>query len=300
MTAIPEQAARADRPAGLARPAVRGRDAARGAAGGLVAVELRKQSLRLRTYVAFGLMVVIPVVITVVIKVHPGRVGSGNRDFFAVATYSGLNIPLAALTAMSRLLLVIVVSLFAGETVSGEASWGTLRYLLVRPVPRSRLLLAKLAVAGVLSLFATAILAVAALLAGIAAFGWHPVLTLSLSTVAQGPALLRLFLATLYVAGSMAAFVGFALLVSTLTDSAFGAVAAGVGLGVISQILDGVTPLGMVRYGLPTHYLDAWHGLFAFPVSTADMVRGILVQLGYGAFFVAVAWWWFRRKDVTS
>jgi ABC-2 type transport system permease protein len=264
----------------------------------VIGVELRKQTFRLRTYVAFGLMVVVPAVITVVIKLHPGHAGHGN--FFVIATRSGINIPLAALTAMSGFLLVIVVALFAGETVSGEAAWGTLRYLLIRPVTRSRVLFAKLAVAGLLSLAATVIISVASLAAGIAAFGWHPVLTLSLSTVAQGPAMLRLLLATLYVAWSMAAFVSFALLVSTLTDSAFGAVAAGVGLGVVSQILDGVTPLGTVRYGLPTHYLFAWHGLFAFPVTTSDMVRGCLVQLGYSAFFVALAWWWFRRKDVTS
>lgn len=266
----------------------------------MIAVELRKQTFRLRTYIALALTVVIPVLITVVIKLHPSRPGSGQRDFFVIASHSGLNIPLAALTAMSTFLLVIVVSLFAGETVSGEASWGTLRYLLIRPVPRSRLLLAKLLVASLLSLAATVVISLASLAAGVAAFGWHPVLTLSLATVSQGPALLRTLLATLYVAWSMAAFVCFALLMSTLTDSAFGAVAAGVGLGVVSQILDGVTPLGMVRYGLPTHYLDAWHGLYAFPVTTSDMVRGCLVQLGYAAFFVALAWWWFRRKDVTS
>ena len=266
----------------------------------MIAMELKKQTFRPRTYVALALMVVIPAVITVVIKLHPGRPGSGERDFFVIATHSGLNIPLAALTAMSGFLLVIVVSLFAGETVSGEASWGTLRYLLIRPVPRLQVLLAKLVVASLLSLAATAVISVTSLAAGVAAFGWHPVLTLSLSTVSQGPALLRLLLSTLYVAWGMAAFVCFALLMSTLTDSAFGAVAAGVGLGVISQILNGVTPLGMVRYGLPTHYLFAWHGLFAFPVTTSDMVRGCLVQLGYSAFFLGLAWWWFRRKDITS
>jgi ABC-2 type transport system permease protein len=266
----------------------------------VIAVELRKQTFRLRTYVALALMVVIPVIITVVVKTHPGRPGSGERDFFVIATHSGINIPLAALTAMSGFLLVIVVSLFSGETVSGEASWGTLRYLLIRPVSRSRVLLTKLLVASLLSLAATVIISLTSLAAGVAAFGWHPVLTLSLSTVSQGPALLRLLLATLYVAWGMAAFVCFALLMSTLTDSAFGAVAAGVGLGVVSQILNGITQVGIVRYGLPTHYLFAWHGLFAFPVTTSDMVRGCAVQLGYAAFFLAFAWWWFRRKDVTS
>src|SRR3712207_8787735 len=45
---------------------------------------------------------------------------------------------------MSPFFLVVVVGSFAGDAVAGEASWGTLRYLLVRPVPRGRLLRAKL------------------------------------------------------------------------------------------------------------------------------------------------------------
>ena len=39
---------------------------------------------------------------------------------------------------MSNFFLVVVVAAFAGESVSGEATWGTLRYLLIRPVSRFR------------------------------------------------------------------------------------------------------------------------------------------------------------------
>jgi len=116
----------------------------------------------------------------------------------------------------------------------------------------------------------------------------------------QGAALARLALATGYVAWGMASYLSFSFLVSTLSDSAFAAVAAGVGLAIVSQILDGVAPLGILRYGLPSHYLDAWHGLYAVPVTSADMVRGALVQLGYATCFLGLAWWSFGRKDVTS
>ena len=57
--------------------------------------------------------------------------------------------------------------------MSGEATWGTLRYLLVRPVSRARLVLAKLTVAYALTLIAILTIVGAGLVAGTIAFGWH-------------------------------------------------------------------------------------------------------------------------------
>ncbi|MGH9205775.1 MAG: ABC transporter permease, partial [Acidimicrobiales bacterium] len=267
----------------------------------MIRVELRKQALRMRTYIGMAMVVVLPVIITIALKFRPARGGGDNGEgIIRLATSSGINMPLAALTFMSGFFLVVVVSLFAGETVAGEANWGTLRYLLVRPVGRYKLLMTKLVVAVLLSLLATALISVVALIAGTAFFGWHPVLTTSLTTLSQGTALVRLLVATLYVALGMASFIAFAFMLSTMTDSAFGAVAGGVALGVISQILDGVFTSGWFRYGFPTHYLDAWHGLFASPTMTANMVRGALVQVPYAVVFVGIGLWWFRRKDVLS
>jgi hypothetical protein len=35
-------------------------------------------------------------------------------------------------------------------------------------------------------------------------------------------------------------------------------------------------------------------------VQTDHLVRGLLLQLPYVAIFLALAWWWFQRKDITS
>src|SRR5436305_1097346 len=99
----------------------------------------------MRTYIALGLMVVIPTLMTLAIKLGGRPRERGDLDFFALARHSGLNMPLAALLSpLSFLLLPIVVLLFAGSAVGEEANWGSLRYLLIRPVSRSRLLTAKL------------------------------------------------------------------------------------------------------------------------------------------------------------
>lgn len=276
----------------------------------MIGVEFAKQLRRWRTYIGLGVVAVVPALITIAFAVRGPHHGQ-DADLFAVATRSGLNMPLAALSVMQGFLLVIVVAMFTGESVAGEANWGTLRYLLIRPVSRGRLLTAKLTVGATLVVLATLLIAVVGLVAGTAAFGWHDVYTTSTSclaslglgsgcTITPGTALLRLAASTGYVAWSMAGVACFAFMLSTMTDATFAAVAGGVGLAVLSEIMDAIPAVGSLRYALPTHYWQAWNGLFAQPTVTADMVRGTLLQLAYAAVFAAIAWWWFRRKDVLS
>ena len=165
----------------------------------MIRVELRKQIRRLRTYIGLGICVGLPVIITIALKVGgpPRERGGGGAEegFFRLATKSGVNMPIAALSVMSMFLLPIVVMLFFGESVAGEAGWGTLRYLLVRPVKRGKLLRAKVAVASVLAIIGTVLVIAGGLAAGVAAFGWHPVITPSLVAFSPQAALARLLVA---------------------------------------------------------------------------------------------------------
>jgi ABC-2 type transport system permease protein len=266
----------------------------------VIRAELRKQLFRLRTYVGLGIMVVVPIVFTLAFRFGGPPHERRARGFFFVARHSGLNMPLAAQSAMSRFLLPMVVALFLGESIAGEADWGTLRYLLLRPVSRSRLLIAKAAVGALLVVLAVFLIVASGLAAGTIAFGWHPVLSPSLAVFPPGEAAWRLGLSALYVTWSMAGVAAFSLFLSTLTDTSVGAVAGGVGFAIVSEILNGISALGGIRSWLPTHYWQAWDGLFDRPAQTGDMVRGVLLQVLYVVVFGGLAWWWFRRKDVLS
>ena len=269
----------------------------------LVRLELRTQMPRARTWLALGFSALVPVLITAAFAVGgtPSATGGANEtDFLLVATRSGIDMPLAALSAMAPFLLVVLVSLFNGETLSGEAASGRLRALLARPVSRGRLLAAKGMVAVGLSVVACVAVSAAGLASGVAAFGWHRVVTPELVSYSQGAAVERLALATAYVIASLAGVGAFALLVSTLTDSVIGAVSAGIGFAIVSEILDSIPALGSIRDGLPTHYMTAWGGLFRQPVDTGPIWQGLVVQAPYVVVFCALAWWWFRRKDVLS
>ena len=70
--------------------------------------------------------------------------------------------------------LPVSVAVLAGDAVAGEAAAGTLRYLLIRPVGRTRLLVAKLVSLVVFVLFAIAAVLVTSLITGLTLFGGEP------------------------------------------------------------------------------------------------------------------------------
>ncbi len=102
-------------------------------------------------------------------------------------TASGLNLAIVALFFMSQFFLVVVVAAFGGESVSGEATWGTVRYLLVRPVSRARLVLSKIFVAYVLTVFSVLVILAAGLASGTIAFGWRDALIIERGFAFQFP-----------------------------------------------------------------------------------------------------------------
>jgi ABC-2 type transport system permease protein len=266
-----------------------------------VIVELIKQVRRLRTKLGLGAMVGLPALLALVFWLGRGQAGERGapQDIFALATQSGLNFAAASLEAMGRFFLVVVVALFAGEPVAGEANWGTLRYLLVRPVPRPRLLRDKLAVAMLLGAVAILLVPLAGMVAGTIAFGWGR-LQIPFGSLGTGPALTKLAIGTAYEAVSLSAIAAFAFMLSTMTSSPAGPVSVAVGAAIVSQILDAIPSLGNVAKWLPTHYWGAWTQILARPPQSGDMLRGVLAQLPYVAVFCVVAWFWFQRKDILS
>ena len=266
----------------------------------LFRTELVKQIRRPRTYVALGIAALIPVILTIALKANPPSPESGE-GFLALAPNSGLFVPVAALRFMSRFFLVLLAALFAGDAVAAESGWGNLRYMLVRPLPRPRLLGAKLGVSALFALAATVAIVVAGLIAGLIAFGWEGI-TVPIAGLSQsaGQLLWNLVIATAYVAWGLSAVVSFGFYVSTLTDVPQGGIGAAVGLYIVSQILDAITSLGSLRYALPTHYFDSWDALFFGRGPDADMLRGVLLQVGYLVLFCGLAFWHFQRKDINS
>jgi ABC-2 type transport system permease protein len=273
----------------------------------LLRTEYVKAIRRTRTLVmALGLTGV-PLLIAWALHTHERHRERGGEGFFQLARLSGLLIPAAVLEAMSGLLLVVVAGMFAGDSVAGDAAWGNLRYLLMRPVPRGRLLLAKVTVAATMIWACTIVVVLAALVGGVALFGAHPVTvpaffgdSLGGFTLSTGTLLSRLSVATVYVAFGFTALLAIGTFFSTISDSAAGAIGSTIGVYVVSEVLNGIPQLGSVRYGFPTHYLFSWEPIFTENRFPHDMLVGVIVQVVYAVVFGVAAFVWFKRKDIRS
>ncbi|MTB73115.1 ABC transporter permease subunit [Arsenicicoccus sp. MKL-02] len=261
-------------------------------------VELGRQVGRRRTAWGFGLLLALPLVLVAAFSL--GDDGSGGGRYVDLAREGGPNFAVFCLFAASDFLLVILAALFAGDAVPSEASWSSLRYLLVAPVSRARLLTSKLVVALGSTALAAALLPAWALLVGGLAYGWAPYSSPIGTGLTWEQLLPRLALAAGIVAVNLVQVVGIALLIGTLNDAPLGAVGGAVLVTIVASILDTIEQLGDLRHALPMHYSRAWIRALSPDIAWTDIQLSALWSLIYGVATVAAAYWWFRRKDILS
>jgi ABC-2 type transport system permease protein len=266
-------------------------------------VELAKAWRRWRTYLIAVALGGIPVLIVIAIKLSPppaGSAGEGGPAFLEQIVRNGLFAPLTGLAAIQPFFLPLATGLLAGDAIAGEAHGGTLRYLLVRPVRRTRLVLAKYA--SVMSLLALLLLWVVGCGAfwGGVLFGFGPLPTLSGTTLSVSEASVRILAAAGYVLLGLSGIAAVGIFISTLTDSGPGATVAAVVLAIASEICDQIQSLHVIHPFLPTHGWLAFADLFRFPVEWSGMVRGLEISAAYTTVFLAAALAIFRRRDVVA
>jgi len=267
----------------------------------MILVELRQLIRRPRTWVTIGLLTVLPILVAIFLattNVAP-RPGQGPA-FLSAVLASGALFPAAALAIVLPIFLPVSVAVIAGDSIAGEASNGTLRYLLVRPVARTRLLVAKLIAVIAFVLLAVVVVAGVGYLVGNQLFGSGPLSSTSGTSLSTTQATLRTALAVGYVGFSMLGVASVALFLSTVTDSSLGAALGALALLVTSQVLVLLDAASSIRPYLPTRYWLAFVDLFRDPVLWRDIERGFALQAVYVAVFLAAAWANFATKDINS
>ena len=270
-------------------------------------IELIRQLKRKRTLVAFILLTALPLIVVAAVKFGPssndnggGGFGDGDLDLVGLATSGGWNFALTMMFFASGFLLLILVAMFTGDTVASEASWSTLRYLLIAPVPRRRLLTIKLGVALLLSFISIVILVAFSYLVGVIAFGAGELSTPTAGIFSNTEALWRMSIISVYIFITLLFAAGIAFLLSVLTDVPLGAVGGAVVIVIVSNILDALDALGDLRQWLPTDYGAAWVGALNREIDWTSMSRGVAYSVVAFIIFVTIAYLRFDRKDITS
>ncbi|MGW5275483.1 ABC transporter permease [Streptomyces sp. NPDC004044] len=273
---------------------------------GILRSELTTTLRRWRTLALLGVLAAVPVLIGIAVRIETsdgstaGPGGGGGPAFLSQVTNNGLFLVFAALSVTLPVFLPMAVGVIAGDSIAGEAGAGTLRYLLVAPAGRTRLLLAKYASMLAFCLVATVVVAASALAVGALLFPVGEVTTISGTQIGFGEGLLRAGLIAVTVAASLIGFAALGLFISTLTGSGIAAMATTVGVLITVQILDSIPQLSGVHPYLFPHYWLSFADLLRDPVYWDDVVKNLGLQGLYAAVFGSAAWARFTAKDITA
>lgn len=269
-----------------------------------VRVEMIRQVRRRRTAVAFGLVIALPIVVVLAVLFGPssggGGLADGDFDVFGLMASGPWNFALSGLFFSSAFLLVILAAMFLGDTVASEASWGTMRYLLVAPVPRRRFLIIKVVVGLLLTVAVLITLVVASFIIGLIAFGTGTLASPLSGTLGAGESSVRIAVITGYIAVTLLVPAGIAFLASVSTEVPLGAVGAAVVIVIFANILDAIEALGSIREFLPANYAGAWADALGPVIVWDQMAVGLAYNVGVFAVLVGIAILRFERKDILS
>ncbi|MGK5730196.1 ABC transporter permease [Streptomyces sp. URMC 124] len=260
---------------------------------------------RWRTLALLGVLAAVPVLVGIAVKIETqdgGTAGHGGAGpaFISQVTNNGLFLVFTSLAATLPFFLPMAIGVIAGDSVAGESSAGTLRYLLVAPAGRTRLLLVKYAATLTFCCVATLTVAVSALAVGALLFPLGDVTLISGVTVSFGEGLLRALAVAGAVALSLVGIAALGLFVSTLTGSGIAAMATTVGLLITAQILDQFPQLHAIQPYLFPHYWLSFADLLRAPVSWDQLLDNAGLQALYAAVFGSAAWARFTTKDITA
>jgi ABC-2 type transport system permease protein len=266
----------------------------------LLGNELATQFRRWRTWAMLGALALIPVLMGIALRLLGGGSPGRGPAFLDQITNNGLFVGLAAMTVAIPLFLPLTVSVAAGDTIAGEASHGTLRYLLIAPAGRVRLLIVKYLAAAAFCIAGTLTVVVVGTLVGWILFPIGPVSLLTGAQVSVAEGLLRMLAIAAYVSVSLLGLAAIGLFFSTLTSVPVGAMAATAILAVSAQIVGAIPQLDALH---PWLFTDRWldfADLLRSPIVWDSFLGNALLQGAYILVFGAAAIARFGTKDVLS
>jgi ABC-2 type transport system permease protein len=288
----------------------------------LIQIELYKIFRRPRTYIAFGAIAALILIIQFGLKVD----GKSYADFLMKDVGGTMEIDGNIINGylicyiMLQLLLVhvpLLVALIAADMISGEANMGTLRLLLSKPYSRTELLIAKFLAATVYTVMLLIWLAILALFVSMWIFGVGDMFLMKSSYVvliSQNDVFWRYAGAFVFAALAMVTVAALGFLLSIFAENSIGPIVATMSIIVFFTILStlNIPIFNTLKPYLFTTHLISWKEFFDLKVNDANeaiigsiqnpqrIITSALVLLLHIVGFVGGAIFIFNKKDVLS
>lgn len=199
----------------------------------------------------------------------------------------------------------LLVALVAGDAIAGEASIGTLRLLLTKPISRAQLVWAKFIGSMIYTLLLLIWLAIVSLFLSLLLFGKGDMLNLKsdeLVMLLQNDIFWRYVYALAFAALAMMSVAALSIFLSVFADNAIGPIVSTMGVILFFTIITnlGLPSFEIVKPYLMTTHMIAWKGFFSNPVPYKAIVKSAIVLLIYTAIFLSLTIYLFNKKDIKS
>lgn len=275
----------------------------------LIKYELLKTYLKWRTYIGFIAILVIVPLVQLGFKLQEDRmtqqiVRGLEQDFLFVGNlFNGYFVTQLIMNSL-WIHIPFLISLVAGDQLAGEATGGTFRLMLIRPVSRSRVLLAKYLTTLLYVCSLVLFLAILSVGLGITLFGKGELAVTGrvLVIIPQGDVPVRLALGFALAIWSMWCVASLAFLFSSLVENAIGPIIGTMTVIVIFLVISNmpVDFFASVRPYLFTSYLNVWRDALSDVIPWSDILTSVAILGGFSVGFYLVTWYIFVRKDILS
>jgi ABC-2 type transport system permease protein len=288
----------------------------------LISVELYKIFKRPRTYIAFGAIAALIVVIQLGLKLDGDSYAAFiMKDINDALTVDGkiLNGYLICYILLQLLLVHVplLVALIAADMLSGEANLGTLRLLYTTPYSRSQWVIAKFIAASIYTLLLLIWLAFLALFVSMWVFGTDDLFLMKSNYVVlieSQDVLWRYVGAFVFASFSLLTVTSLGFLMSSLANNSIGPIVGTMSSIVFFTILSTLNiPLfNVIKPYLFTTHMNNWKEFFDIQVNANnEAIRGSILHVAkiknslfilglHIILFVSVAIQIMKRKDILS
>ncbi len=260
--------------------------------------EIAKLLAQKRTYLGLGAATFIPIIFVVVLVLQTG--GPNDVPLGRYIRETGLAVPFVVLFFMSIWGLPLITALVAGDIVASESHNGTLKTILTRSRERGEVFGGKVLATATYTLAVVFAMGLVGLVAGSLAWGFHPLTSLSGTTVAPGHGLLLLLASLAIYALPLAGIAAFGVLLSTVTRNSAASVVGALMWALLMQLLGVLPGLESFRPYLLATQFEAWHGFLRVPADWVPVIRALWVCALYIGIPLVCAYLVFLRRDVAE
>jgi len=276
----------------------------------LVKIELMKIFRKWRTYIGFiAIGILVPLLHLAMYLEGQNSIDfvtRGLRDSFILVgnLLNGYWISFIILNALT-IHIPFLITLVAADLLAGEATAGTYRILVTRPVSRMQIVTSKF-LAGIIYTGSLIFwLAVMSLVVGLIVFGDGELIVAGSQAVIifeKSDVLWRFFLAYGFGILSMSVVCSLAILFSSLVENAIGPIVSTIAVIIIFIILSAfdVEILRELKPYLFTNYILDWREFFNDPLDISEITKSVLILSGHIILFFTATAFIFHKKDILS